>query len=188
MLRPSLGQKCLFYKKTAILPVSEDEEIYDSNPINYSFIDYGKYGYIIRNIKEFAYSSFLSFKIQRSYYNFDNDDQVFSLNTVTKEPALINGFEIKSDEEKYLYLLNNKHGSLKTIGLDVLDISQFRNILRKNINTNYIFNMDYNKNYECIKFNTVIDLISEDKWRKKKYLISFQVNNVENNIRLITMY
>lgn len=184
----SIGQECLFYKKIAILPVSEYEEIDDSCPINYSIIDYAKYGYKIRNIGEFAYHSFLSFKIQRSYYEFDNDDQVFSLHTVTKEPALINKFDIQIDEEKYLYLLKNKLGVLKTIGLDVLDINQFRNIIRNNLNTNYIFNMDYNKEYGCIKFNTVIDLFSEEKGKKKKYLISFQVNSTEKNIRLITMY
>ena len=184
----SIGQKCLFYKKIAILPVSEDEEIDDSNPINYSFINYDKYGYKIRNIKEFAYSSFLSFKIQRSYHEFDNDDQVYSLHTVTKEPSLIKGFDVQIDEEKYFYLLRNKLGVLKTTGLDVLHINQFRDIIRNNLNTNYIFNMDYNKDYECIKFNTVIDLFSEEKGKNKKYLISFQVNNVEKNIRLITMY
>lgn len=184
----SIGQKCLFYKKIAILPVSEDEEIDDSNPINYSFINYDKYGYKIRNIKGFAYSSFLSFKIQRSHHEFDNDDQIFSLHSVTKEPALIKGFDVKIDEEKYFYLMSDKLGSLKTIGLDAIDINQFRSIIRNNLNTNYIFNMEYNKNYECIKFNTVIDLFSEEKRRKKKYLISFQVNNLEKNIRLITMY
>jgi len=178
----------LFYKKIAILSVDEDEKIDDSNPINYSFINYEKYGYKIRNVKEFAYSSFLSFKIQRSYHEFDNEDQIFSLNTVTKEPALISGFDVQIDEEKYFYLWRNKLGVLKTIGLDVLDINQFRDIIRKNINTNYIFNMDYNKDYECIKFNTVIDLFIEEEGKNKKFLISFQVNNVEKNIRLITMY
>ncbi len=184
----SIAQKCLFYKKIAILPVNEDEEIDDSSPINYSFIDYEKYGYKIRNIKEFAYHSFLTFKIQRRYSEFDNDDQIFSLNTVTRQPALIKDFDVQIDEKKYLYLLENKLGALQIIGLDSLSFNQFRDIIRNTINTNYIFNMDYNKDYECIKFNTVVDLFSEARGRAKKYLISFQVNNVEKTIRLITMY
>lgn len=158
LVASSIGQKCLFYKNTAILSVGEDDEIDDSNPINYSFINYEKYGYKIRNVKEFAYLSFLSFKIQRSYYHFDNDDQVFSLNTVTNEPALINGFDIQIDENKYFYLLRNKLGVLKTVGLDVVSYNQFKDIIRNNLNTNYIFNMDYNKDYECIKFNTIIEI------------------------------
>lgn len=182
----TIAQGCIFYNGIVIMPTDEVED--DTNPRNYSMIEFEKYNYTIRNINQIAYSSFLSFKIQRRYYKFDNDDQVFSLNTVVKEPMLIDKYDILIEEKKYSYLLKEKFGVLSIAGLESLEIDQLRDIIRENINTNYIFNMEYNHDFECLKFNTFIDLYSKINSNRQKYILSFEVLNDSKELRLITMY
>ena len=49
----------------------------------------------------------------------------------------------------------------------------------------YIFNMEYNHKFECLKFATFIDLYSNKFEKKQKYILTFQVMNDSKKLRLI---
>lgn len=99
----SIAQKFLIYKNIAIMASSED----DDEDVNYSLYDFKKSNYIVRNVDQNQYGSFLCFKICRSFYEFDREDFFFSLNTATDDPTFIDDYEIIIDELKFNYLLSS---------------------------------------------------------------------------------
>jgi len=184
----SINQKMLFYKKIVILPVTEDDTIDDCKPINYTMINFKDFGYSIRNIGQIPFSSFLSFKIARRYSESDVSDQIFALNTVIENPLPINKYELLIDPAKLQYLKDKKIGILKKSGIEQLDIDNFIKIIKYNINSNYLFNMDYNQNFECLKANTFIDICNANDGKLQKCMLSFQIDNKKKALRFITMY
>ena len=184
IISTSIGQKFLKYKNIIMMPTDEKED----EDSNYCLFDFKKHNLIIRNIDTISYSTFLCFKIFRSYYDFDENDLILSLNAITDEPALIRNYDIEIDMKKYNYLMENKKGSLEITGLNIFNLDQFKKIISTMINRNYIFNISLDKDHNCIKFNTILEFINTTKSKKEKYIISFEYLKAKETLRLITMY
>lgn len=184
VISASISQQFLIYKNIVIIPSSED----DDEDVNYSLYNFKKHNYLVKNVDQTAYGSFLCFKICRNYYEFDQDDLLLSLNAVSESPTFIDDFNIKIDDSKFKYLIENKSGSLSITGLDRFSIYDFKNIITTMINRNYIFNIEYKDVYNCLKFNTILDLFDINRNKREKYIISFEYMKENKELRLITMY
>lgn len=186
ILSNCIGQQFFKIKNKICVSVPED----DNNPDGYVLFDFKKYDFSLVGIRDYLYSSFLSYKIQRSYFDFDNSDQKFSLNTVIESPEIISNYDIKIDDDKfYKYLHSDKKlGALKIAGLDTLSKEDLIKYIRYQINSNYIFNIEinfYNEN-PCIKFATILESCYESK--RKRYILVFEMLKDTKELRLITMY
>lgn len=180
----SISQRFFIYKNIAIMASAED----DDEDVNYCLYDFKKSNYIVRNVDQNQYGSFLCFKIYRRFYEFDREDFHFSLNALTEYPTFIDDYEIIIDEPKFNYLLQNKNGSLSITGIDSLNIHDFKSVLASHINRNYIFNIEFKHDYKCIKFNTILDFYNSESMHKEKYVIAFEYLQEKKQLRLITMY
>jgi len=157
-----------------------------TDPKLYFSFDFSKYNINIIQIEDVYYDSFLTYKIERSYYDFDNRDQKFSFNAVIQTPDIISDYKIIIEDAKLGYLKEKKLGSLKVVGIDLLTKEDLIKTLQAKINTNYVFNMQFSSNFNCLKFATLIEI--SNGLKKKKYLVVFEVKREEKELRLITMY
>ncbi len=186
ILSSCIGQQFFKIKNNICVSVPED----DNNPDGYVLFDFKKHGFKLVGITDYLYSSFLSYKIQRSYFDFDNRDQKFSLNTILESPEIISKYNITIDDDKfYKYLHGDKKlGALKITGLDTLSKEDLIRYIRYQINSNYIFNIEINyfDDIPCIKFATIIESFYESKM--KRYVLVFEMLKCTKELRLITMY
>lgn len=179
----SIGQKFIKTGKIILLPTPYDDQ---NNPNGYCPIDFNKYQVKVFGIDEILFGSFLCYKIERSYNIYDHKDQLFSLNAVCESPEIISTFNILIEDEKFNYLLTKKQGSMESTGLGSITKNEFINLIRTKINTNYLFNINYSENFNCLKFATIIEIKVKEK--SKRYIAVFEVLNENKTIRLISMY
>lgn len=179
----SIGQQFLLHDGNA-LQVSIDGAYED---VNNTIFDFDKTQIKIINLDEFQYNSFLRFKIKRNYYEMDKKDQLFSINSVYHGVDDINGYNLIIDDKKFEYLCDKKNGSMTKIGGTNISKSELEKQIISNINTNYMFNLDYN-NYGCLKFNTDLEFYDEVKKENFRCIASFEIVIPEKQIRLITLY
>jgi hypothetical protein len=177
-----IGQRYLIHKKNILLN-SGYYEYLDEN-INNTQYDFEKYGFQIKSISDMNYSMFLTYKIERKYYDIDISDQMFSLSAVSNKTEALNKFNVIIEDKKLEYLLNKKKGSMKAGELYSLKKNEIEKLIKVNLDNNYIFNLEYTEKYNLIKFNTII----ENKYIPFKYLISLEYLPNIMELRLITMY
>jgi len=179
----SIGQQFLLHDGKVLLRYIEG----DPKGTNNTIFDFTKTDLEIVSIDEFQYCSFLTYKIKRRYFEMDNSDQAFSINSVYPETELINSYELVIEDNKFQYLLENKAGSLKKAGGDTITKDQLKQQIAANINTNYLFNLDFNE-HGCLKFNTDLEFYDDQKQEMARCIASFEVIFKNKQIRLITLY
>lgn len=179
----SIGQQFLLCDGHVIFSAIED---YDHKPDHLLF-DFPKHGFRWIGIPEISYLTFMSYKIRRDYYGFDNFDQHVSMSVLDQDCDLIDDYEIVVDDAKFEYLLREKKDSLKhLLGMN-LSKDQFIEHVKNNINRNYIFNMEVN-DYKCKKFCTDIECYKGASQRGYRCISCFDVDTKAKKIRLITIY
>lgn len=183
VLSMCIGQRFFKLKNKICVPVPEDDT---NNPQGYVDFDFSNYKFDIIGIEDTLYMSFLSYKIEHSYYAFDNSDQKLGLNAVVTNPKIISDYKIIIEDSKYEYLLKEKLGSLEIMGIDSLSKEKLIELLQARINTNYIFNIKFSEDFDCLKCATLIEIYNETN--RKKYLTVFEVKNDTKELRLISMY
>lgn len=181
LVSTTIGQIYFIHNKNVVVPSDEP----DVNNFAYQVDDYGMN---IINIDSVLYSSFLCYKIPRDYFEFDIEDQIFSINSVTKAPEEITKYDIEIEKEKYEYLRANKLHSLTLVGQNIITLEELRNFISNNFNRNYLFNIKYLENHNTIKFNVIIDLKHIETTKTVRLIIALEYKYIEKNLRLITMY
>jgi len=179
----SINQQLLLHDKK-VLQVSIDGEFED---VNYTHFDFENTDFKIINIDGYQYYSFLCYKIKRDFFEIDVSDQVFSVNSVCQRTDIINDYEVIVDDNKFKYLLDNKSGSVKSVGGANVTKQYFIQKIVENINTNYLYNLDLNE-YGCLKFNTDLEIYDENTTKKSRCVASFEIVMEKKQIRLITLY
>ena len=177
-----IGQRYFIYKKNIVMNSGYHE--YNKENINTVQYDFEKYGFHIKSISDMNYNIFLTYKIERKYYDIDISDQLFSLSTISKKTEALQGFNINIEDRKLEYLLNAKYGSMRAGKILNLKKDEIETLIKKNINNNYIFNLEFNEKYNTIKFNTLLEI----KEVPFKYLVSLEYIPENKELRLITMY
>jgi hypothetical protein len=181
-----IGQRYFILKKDIIvLSTHQDYHEENINTVGYNF---GKYGFSIKSISEMNYLMFLSYKIERPYLDIDISDQLFSLSAIANIVLPLKTFQVRIDDNKFEYLRTKKSGSMKASKFRNLDKNKIEMVLTKKIESNYIFNLNFIKEHNTIKFNTIIEIKSDGNQNPYKYLVSLEYIPDKNILRLITMY
>lgn len=178
----SIGQSFLLHDGIALMQSIDGE----TEGVNTSIFNLEGTGIKIINIDEFQYNSFLKYKIKRRYFPMDNEDQIFSINSVTPSPELIKEYDIYIEDNKFKYLLENKEASIKKLSKGSMSKEDIKRQIVSNINTNYMFNMELNS-YGCLKFNTDIEVCNGQQ-EKSRCIASFEIDAGNKRIRLLTLY
>jgi hypothetical protein len=179
-----IGQRYFILNKHMVQSSSDPEN--DSIPsISYDITQYN-YNSIV--ISDMNYRLFLTYKIEREYYNTDISDQLNSLASISTEAKLLQGFKIIIEDKKYNYLINEKRGGLKATIFGYIDKEEIEKIIQNKINNNYIFNLNFSEEYNVLKFNTIIEINRIDKPEVYRYLVALEYKPKNNELRLITMY
>ncbi len=182
----NLISTCIFqqyfkYKKNIVMSKIMDED--GLNNIGYPFEDYD---FSCKYINETEYNSFLCYKIFRPYYSFDEDDQLFSINTITSKISKLKDFDILIEDKKFKYLQQIKLNNESKLGLDKIQKQDLIRLIKHYYNPNYIYNIEFN-NHGVYKFNLILDLELK-KNDFKRFILAFKYNFEEEVIELITMF
>ena len=178
----SIFQQFLIHDSVAIMASIDNEY----NGVNNTIFNFNGTNIKIVNINDFQYSSFLKYKIKRSYFEMDDSDQVFSVNSVSPEPRLIKDYDIYIEDSKFIYLLEQKEGAVRKLSEGRMSKKDLEKQIISNINTNYMFNMEFNS-YGCLKFNTDLEVHNEQN-EKSRCIASFEIDTKNKRIRLITLF
>ncbi len=181
ILSVCIGVRFIKIKNKICIPTPEDDL---NNPQGYVCCSFDEKKYSLVGINELLFNSFLSYKIQRSFYKFDETDQLFGLTAVCDFPEILSEYKITLADEKFKYLKEKKGGVLEITGLDKLSKDFFIKVIKYLINTNYIFDIELNEH--CLKFATMIAVKNGDFCRN--YTAVFEVIRDKKELRIITFY
>lgn len=183
ILSVCIGVGFIKIKNKICIPTPEDDL---TNPQGYVCCTFDENKYTLIGIDDLLFDSFLSYKIQRSFYKHDETDQLFGLAAVCDTPDILSGYTITLADEKFKYISEEKGGSLKITGLDELSKDDFIKVINYLINTNYIFDIELNEQFNCLKFATMIAVKNGDFCRN--YKVVFEVIRDKKELRIITFY
>lgn len=181
-----LARSFIKHKNLVIQAHPDDVDITENE--NTSGYPFEELGYAFSSIPNMYFDLFLSYKIERPVFEGFDSDTLFSINSISTNPALISDLEIELNENKLIYLFENHGASLVRAGFANLSIEQTKNIIREKINSNYIFNMSFNEEFDTAKFNIIIELPSQNNNHSARILLSLEYKFDEKKIRVITIY
>lgn len=156
--------------------------------INLSFYRWENFGYTIRSLQSIYFDVFLSYKIERPVVNGFEIDSEFSLNAIHPNPLDFKVFDIQIDERKFDYLVCNKAGTIKRMGLSEFDRDVLKEIITKTISSNYIYNMSYNNQHDTSKFDIILEVQALDNSEIFRILVALEYMPSERSLRLITLH
>lgn len=179
-----IPQQFLIYNDN-IIQVSVDGETSD---VNYTLFDFDNINKKIINIEEESYLVFLTYKIKRDLFDHDSRDQEVTVNSVIQDTIKLHGYDICIEDDKFeKYLKRERVKSLDMInGNNSIEKSELIKKIQKNINMNYLYDIEYNK-YGCLKFTTDIEFYNGLECRIFRIKFAFEIKKSQNLIRLITM-
>lgn len=144
-------------KGTTLIIAHEDDRSNDEN-VNITFYPLESFCHNLVSLQGQYFSSFLAYKIERPVFNFFEADTELSLNAISDEVVLFDGFDVVLDEAKYQYLLDAKSGKLRQAGLDDAAREKIATLIQKKLNANYIYNLSYLEEHDVMKFNLQIQV------------------------------
>ncbi len=164
-------------KNKILLP--DEEGANEDVDVNNPGIPWEEYGFNYKSIDGLMYGIFLSYKIERPVVEGFKSDTEFAMNAITPLPKPIDSLKIKVSKEKFDYFAAKKsHIITKT---KFSDFSMLEKAIKQKINDNYIFNMNYNEEFELYKFNIVI----EEKGCR--FIASLKLDIEKNALSIITI-
>ncbi len=178
-----LAPTLIKFGKKIIQPSCGADPESDINTMGYCFDDYG---YTFVCVDDDMYGVFLCYKIERPVFEGFEEDTTFTLNAVTTNIVPLSDMEVNVEEAKLNWLKQNKTDSLERAGLLNLSTSELESLIKKKIESNYIYSID-KKNFEneVIKFNMILEF---DGQRKTRLMASLEYNYQNKTLRLITLY
>jgi hypothetical protein len=144
-------------KGQSLIVGHEDDRSNDEN-VNITFYPLQDFGHRLFSLQAQYFSIFLAYKIERPAFNHLEADTELSLNAISDEVILFDGFDVVLDEAKYQYLLNAKSGKLRQAGLTDVGREQLAELIRAKLTANYIYNLTYLEEHDVMKFNLLIEV------------------------------
>lgn len=178
-----LANSFIINNRTILLEHEDDRD--NSENINLVSYPFEKSGYTVKSIQGIYYGVFLSYKIEREIFKGFESDGDFALNSIS--PIVSKIEEIEIEENKFDYLRTIKKGKLKKANLISYSKSELTELIKKKIQSNYIYNMTYLKSYNVLKFDILIELLNTLN-EIVKITIGFEYIPEHQKLRLITLY
>lgn len=154
----SMTLSSFIVKKGRTLIIGHEEDRSNDENVNITFYPLENFGHNLVSLQGQYFSIFLAYKIERPAFNLLEADTELSLNAISDEVLLFDGFDVVLDEAKYQYLLDAKSGKLRQAGLDDAAREKIATLIQKKLNANYIYNLAYLEEHDVMKFNLQIQV------------------------------
>jgi hypothetical protein len=177
-----------YIKHRKIIIVGHEEDRDDTDNVNIVGYPVEDFGFTIRSIRETPYDVLLSYKIERPVFTGLQYDTEFSLNAVSPNPLPLTECLIEIDERKFIYLAREKTESLRRIGLLGGDPSKLQAMIAERIQSNYIYNMSYDTEYDTVQFNIMLEITVRESSVPFRVLASLKYLPHEKRLSLITLF
>jgi hypothetical protein len=154
----SLSVANFVLKSGKTLIVAHEDDRVNSENINITMYPLEEFYYQLASLQGMYFSIFLAFKIERPSFKGFPIDTELSLNAISNEVAVFEGFAVRLDEEKYGYLINEKLGKLRKAGLEAVDREYIAALIQSRLSANYIYNLSYLEEHNVMKFNIMLEV------------------------------
>lgn len=178
----------LFIKHKNIIIQGHEPDRIDSEDVNISGYPFENSGFVCKSVNSDLYGILLSYKIERPVIDGFKVDTQFSLNAIHLDIQELNTMNIVVDEAKLKYIRDNKIGSLLSAGLENISSQELANEIKQKINSNYIYSMSYNAEYNTSKFNILLEFINTQNNKPVKLLAGIEYIPSKKILRLITLF
>lgn len=145
-------------KKGRTLIIGHEDDRSNDENVNITFYPLEDFGHKLVSLQDQYFSIFLAYKIERPAFNHFEADTELSLNAISDEVVLFEGFDVVLEEAKYQYLLDAKHGKLRQAGLGDAARETIAALIQEKLNANYIYNLAYLEEHNVMKFNLQIQV------------------------------
>ncbi|MDY6955816.1 MAG: hypothetical protein SVO96_02925 [Pseudomonadota bacterium] len=184
----SLGLCNLFVKCGKDVVIAHEDDRPNSENVNITMYPFEDFGYVVRSIQQQHFSHFLSYKIECEVFSWFESDIDFSLNAITPHVGSLTEFEILFEERKFEHLKDEKAGSFRKAGLEGLGLEEVKNLIRRKIASNYIYNLRYLSQHDVMLFNIMLEIERADGGHPSRMLVSLEYRPLERILRVVTMH
>lgn len=175
-------------KKGQTLIIGHEDDRSNDENINITYYPLEDFGHKLVSLQGRYFSIFLAYKIERPVFNEFETDTELSLNAISNDVVLFDGFDVVLDENKYQYLLNNKHGKLQQAGLTGdFTREMITALIKAKLNANYIYNLEYRGAHDVMKFNLQIQ-IPRPFGYPARLTVALEYIPKERVLRVITLF
>lgn len=174
-----------FIKNNRTILLEHEDDRDNSENVNLISYPFEKSGYKVKSIQGIYYGVFLSYKIEREIFKGFESDGDFALNSIS--PIVSKIKEIEIEDKKFEYLKTVKKGKLKKASLISYSKNELAELIKKKIQSNYIYNMTDLKSHNIFKFDILIELINTLN-EIVKITLGFEYIPQKQKLRLITLY
>lgn len=171
-----------FVQHRSIVLLGHEDDRHENENHSLKLYDFKKFGFKVRSVPSWMYGSYLSYKIERPVFDFDASDSRFAVNAMTPAPTPLIDCDVILDETKLDYLMAEKSGSLKRIGLSGLSAATVAEQIRRKLLGSYIYNLARSESVRTLKFNIVL----ETAGARCTCALEYQPN--DRSLRVITLY
>lgn len=178
----------LFLKSRKIIIQGHEDDVENDNDINMSGYPFNEFGYTCKSIQSMYYDLFLSYKIERQVFDGFESDTTFALNSITENVFDINNFNLHVEESKMKHLLSVKRDNFERTGIANLTTREVEKLIKDKINSNYLYNLTFNKDHGTLKFNIIIETKRTDNNNPYKLTVALEYKPFNRTLRLITMF
>jgi hypothetical protein len=177
-----------FVKHGNLILAGHEDDRDNSEDIDVTGYPFEQNGYVCKSLQSMLFDLFLSYKIEREVRRGFESDTLFALNAISRTVVPLGDCGVQIEENKLNHLLKKKQGSMKRAGLVGLTKYELELMIRERIEASYIFNLTYIEKYDLMKFNTVLNLATEDTRHLVKLTASIEYKPRAKQLRLITMF
>ena len=178
----------LFVKRESIVIIAHEDDRPNIENVNNTFYPFEEFGYQVRSIQEQHFNLFLSFKIERAVLPGYESDTEFALNALSQYIEPLTDLQIVIEEPKLEYLMREKTGSLSKAGIMSLGADGLKNLIRRKLAANYIYNLRYVQEHNVMLFNIILEVERPEGGDSTRMLLSLEYKPTDKYLRVITLY
>jgi hypothetical protein len=178
----------LFVKRESIVIIAHEDDRPNIENVNNTFYPFEEFGYQVRSIQEQHFNLFLSFKIERAVLPGYESDTEFALNALSQYIEPLIDLQIVIEEPKLEYLMREKTGSLSKAGIMSLGADGLKNLIRRKLAANYIYNLRYVQEHNVMLFNIILEVERSEGGDPMKMLLSLEYKPTDKYLRVVTLY
>lgn len=172
--------------KTTIVLGHEDDRPNHEN-VNLPGLPFENAGYRVVSLQESLGGIFLSFKIERPVFPGFEADSEFSLNVISDDVLSLRECAVYIEPAKHGYLLTEKAGKLQKARLTDFSRDELQSVIHRKLDANYIYNMDFLKDHDVMKFSLMIE-IERERGYPTRLAAAFEYQPTDRQLRLITLH
>lgn len=178
----------ILHKKTVIMPHEPDRP--NTEDINMHGLQLESCGLIPRSLQDDLFGVFLTYKIERPVLAGFESDTELSLNAISEQPSQLNGFNVRLDVEKLGYLMGQKDGAMKRLGLLNASAEEITSLIQDKLRSNYLYNLRVSKGetHETVLFNVLIDIVARDTGTHHQAVVALEYLSDTSTVRVVTFY